>query len=63
MNLKEFQQQRKDTLTAEYAELKKTLKQAECFTELAAKHNLSESTVRQIIFNTNYCTKKPTKAA
>lgn len=63
MNIKEFQKQRKDTLTKEYYELKETHKQQECFDLLAEKHDLSPETVRQIIFNSNYNTKKPTKAA
>lgn len=63
MTIKEFQLQRKDTLTAEYHELKKNNTQQKCFDILAENHNLSAWTVRQIIFNSNYNTKKSNKAA
>lgn len=63
MNAKEFQQQRKNTLTQEYADLKKSNSQTVCFEILGKKHDLSPETVRHIIFNSNYNTKKPTKAA
>lgn len=63
MNIKEFQLQRKDTLTSEYHELKKNHTQQQCFDKLAENHKLSAWTVRQIIFNSNYNTKKSDKSA
>ena len=55
MNKSEFHSNRKKKLTTEYAELKKAKnKQNESFAILAAKHGISSSTVRHIIFNKSY---------
>lgn len=55
MNKSEFHSNRKKNLTKEYAELKEAKKgQSESFNILAAKHGISSSTVRHIIFNKTY---------